>query len=281
MKTSHHNKNFKSFSPCCFLFTVFFFLTTSAFAFDFDGSLKKVTITDSGGTNVPPNAVITYTQDGDTVNFDGSGSTDSDGNISEYRWDFGDGTTGTGNVVSHSYTGSGSYPVTLAVRDNNGAVALIQLSISTALKMMVNFQPATSPHPPGYDTIDSGGTFDSHAGYGWVNPIYDGITRDRDSSLSPDQAYYTLVAPSATSLWEAVLPNGSYKVTVCVGDPSFPRHFNSVQVEGVVVINDTLDGSNLWIENSVTVDIADGRLSITFNGTEVAGRLCWIIIESI
>ena len=132
MKTNHHNKNFKSFSPCCFLFTVFFFLSTSAFAFDFDGSLKKITITDSDGANIAPSAVITYTQDGDTVNFDASGSSDSDGTISEYRWDFGDGSFGTGGSISHQFA-DGDFRVTLSVVDNQGGVALSQIKFNNNL----------------------------------------------------------------------------------------------------------------------------------------------------
>ena len=103
MKANHHHKTFKSFSPTCFLFPVCFFLSTSAFAFDFDGSLKKITITDPDSGNIAPTAVITYTQDGDTFTFDASGSSDPDGSITEYRWDFGDGATGSGVAVSHQF----------------------------------------------------------------------------------------------------------------------------------------------------------------------------------
>ena len=145
MKTNHHNKNFKSFSPCCFLFTVFFFLSTSAFAFDFDGSLKKITITDSDGANIAPTAVITYTQDGDTVNFDASGSSDPDGSITEYRWDFGDGTTGTGVTASHEFGGIGKYPVTLTVADDKGGVALSQVTIRSE-GLPIEFGEVTIDH---------------------------------------------------------------------------------------------------------------------------------------
>ena len=101
------------------------------YAADFSGSLKSVSITDAGGTNISPSAVIKFTQNKDTFVFDASGSADSDGSISQYKWDFGDKSTGTGVSATHLYIGAGTYPVTLTVVDNSGAVAVSQLSIST------------------------------------------------------------------------------------------------------------------------------------------------------
>lgn len=57
-----------------------------------------------------------------TVRFDGSKSSDPDGPIASYSWTFGDGETGSGAVIDHTYTQPGSYPVVLQVRDNQGAV---------------------------------------------------------------------------------------------------------------------------------------------------------------
>jgi len=57
------------------------------------------------------------------INFDASQSSDSDGYIVNYNWDFGDGNAiDTENVVvSHSYSTAGTYPVILTVTDNGGA----------------------------------------------------------------------------------------------------------------------------------------------------------------
>jgi PKD repeat protein len=54
------------------------------------------------------------------VLFDGSLSTDSDGQIVSYAWSFGDGTTGNGVNVRHQYQKGGSYTVTLTVTDDRG-----------------------------------------------------------------------------------------------------------------------------------------------------------------
>jgi PKD repeat protein len=56
-----------------------------------------------------------------TVNFDGSGSSDPNGTIVSYAWDFGDGQSGSGGQTSHTYTGAGTFTATLTVTDNDGA----------------------------------------------------------------------------------------------------------------------------------------------------------------
>jgi chitodextrinase len=74
--------------------------------------------------NLPPiaNAGLDQTTSmGTVVTFNGSGSSDSDGTITAYAWDFGDGASGTGSIVNHAYTTSGTKTVTLTVTDNSGA----------------------------------------------------------------------------------------------------------------------------------------------------------------
>ena len=72
--------------------------------------------------NQPPKAVISVLPTsglvGETLSFSGAGSTDDDGRIVSYAWDFGDGTTGSGKNVTHSYSAAGSYRVTLTVTDD-------------------------------------------------------------------------------------------------------------------------------------------------------------------
>jgi PKD repeat protein len=58
---------------------------------------------------------------GTSINLDGSGSTDPEGSIVAYDWDFGDSSTGTGATPSHTYAAAGTYTVTLTVTDGAGA----------------------------------------------------------------------------------------------------------------------------------------------------------------
>lgn len=72
-----------------------------------------------------------------TVNFNGANSSDADGSIANYSWDFGDGTTGSGAAVSKSYTSAGSFVASLTVTDNAG------LSNSSTVTVNVT-QPVTT-----------------------------------------------------------------------------------------------------------------------------------------
>lgn len=63
------------------------------------------------------------------VMFAGAGSSDPDGDTLTYDWDFGDGNTASGQMVSHIYTSPGSYDVILTVSDGNGGTDTDTLSI--------------------------------------------------------------------------------------------------------------------------------------------------------
>ena len=67
-----------------------------------------------------------------TVNFDATESTDSDGSIVDYAWDFGDGTMGEGCEVSHVYNEPGIYEAILTVTDNNDAQTSTRIDIVVA-----------------------------------------------------------------------------------------------------------------------------------------------------
>ena len=54
------------------------------------------------------------------VAFDASDSFDLDGNITVYTWDFGDGTTGDGSSIMHTYYSDDNYTISLTITDNDG-----------------------------------------------------------------------------------------------------------------------------------------------------------------
>jgi len=72
-----------------------------------------------------PIAIIDCPDNGgqnELIQFNGSFSYDIDGSIISYIWNFGDGNTGNGAIITHAYTYPGSYLVTLTVEDNDGLI---------------------------------------------------------------------------------------------------------------------------------------------------------------
>lgn len=97
------------------------------------------TTTPKPPANRPPTANIGggCPETGFDCSFNGGGSTDPDGSINSYQWDFGDGATGSGENVSHTFA-AGEYTVTLTVTDNRGG------KDTTSMPVTVTAPPATS-----------------------------------------------------------------------------------------------------------------------------------------
>ena len=88
--------------------------------------------------NLPPVADLsageTYVASlGEELKFDGSLSYDYDGYLHKWHWDFGDGNTSSGEVVTHNYTNPGTYTVILEVTDDKGKTDS-DITIATVVK---------------------------------------------------------------------------------------------------------------------------------------------------
>ena len=80
---------------------------------------------------------------GQNVSLNGSGSSDPDGTISSYAWDFGDGSAGSPQVVpgiNHTYAATGIYTVTLTVTDNRGETASDTALITVVAASLTNIK---------------------------------------------------------------------------------------------------------------------------------------------
>ncbi len=78
---------------------------------------------------------------GEVVTFDGSKSYDLDGTITDYAWEFGDGSTGTGMTTTHTYGTAEVYAVKLTVTDNGTLTGN-----DTAIVTVVTEAPANAMH---------------------------------------------------------------------------------------------------------------------------------------
>ncbi len=123
------------------------------------------------------------------VSFDASGSSDPDGTITGYSWDFGDGTTGSGAKPSHTYSHAGEYTVTLTVTDDEGETGEVAHQVSVAdapplASFTVGTASPTATQPVPFDasgSSDPDGTIES---YSW--DFGDGTT---GSGAKPSHTY--------------------------------------------------------------------------------------------
>ena len=87
--------------------------------------------------------------------FDASGSSDPNGTISSYSWEFGDGTVAFQSVIDKTYEGAGTYSVTLSVTDDSGATdSVVQEVVVRAPSNGAAFQlMGTATRTPGQQSV--------------------------------------------------------------------------------------------------------------------------------
>ncbi len=158
---------------------------TASFTYQTSGTYTaRLTVTDDEGgkdeattvitvesppPNIPPTAqIVSNKTSGDSplpVTFDASGSTDSDGHIVSYDWDFeGDGTTvSAGAIASFTYQTAGNYSARLTVTDDDGATddATIYIVVDNEPPTAVIAADKTSGDAPLTVSFDGTGSTDS------------------------------------------------------------------------------------------------------------------------
>lgn len=157
-----------------------------------------------------------------TADFDGSASSDSDGSIATYHWNFGDGNTATGSSTQHIYSIAGTYAVVLTVTDDDGAT-------DTAVAGIVvtgsggNIAPVAVINSSRREGVLKDGTF---------AVTFDGTaSTDSDGNIAGYQWDFgngdlaDIAAP--TAVYDAA---GVYNVTLTVTDNGGASHMQTVQV---------------------------------------------------
>jgi len=138
---------------------------------DDSGNTGSTTKTVTVSENQSPTAAFVYSPTnpdvGERVHFNASDSTDPDGTIESYEWDFGDGRHGANVEVNHTYSSAGAYTVVLVVTDNSGNSdsASKVVTVGEALTASFTYTPSnpTITDPIEFDASGSSpaGTIDS------------------------------------------------------------------------------------------------------------------------
>ena len=100
-------------------------------------------------TSIAPTASFTSSCTQLVCSFDGTGSSDPDGTVTSYAWNFGDGATGSGPTINHTYAAAGSRNVQLTVTDNSGATGSVTTSVNVVVP--VGGHTALPPEVPRTD----------------------------------------------------------------------------------------------------------------------------------
>jgi Tol biopolymer transport system component/PKD repeat protein len=148
-----------------------------------------------------PLASFTHQCAGSRCDFDASGSSDPDGAIASYSWQFGDGTTSTGSTASHTYFPGGTFIVRLTVTDDAGLTNAANKTIVANAAPTASFVANCAA---GICTFDASGSADvdgTIASYEWS--FGDGVT---------------LSQPSGTATATHIYRTGTFAVQLLVRD---------------------------------------------------------------
>jgi PKD repeat protein len=118
----------------------------------------------SAPVNQPPVARFTASPTGLAVSADATASSDPDGTVASYAWDFGDGTAaGSGSRPSHTYAASGTYPVRLVVTDDRGATGTVShdVTVTSPPTTTLASDDFARTSASGWGSADTGGPWTS------------------------------------------------------------------------------------------------------------------------
>jgi glucose/arabinose dehydrogenase len=180
----------------------------------------------------------------------------------------------TGGAVAKLSWSSASTPKAIVPRGR-----LFPATPATTIR--VNFQTASAPVPAGY--LSDAGTVFANRGngqtYGW-NADNSAQMRDRNAANSPDQRYDTLAymqrPANPDASWEIAVPNGTYRVRIVAGDPSYFGSTFAISAEGTVVVSGTTTSATRWLDGTATVTVDDGRLTVRNAPGATSNKICFI-----
>ena len=160
-----------------------------------------------------PDATFTFTPqnptDLDTITFNGSSSSDPDGYITNYTWNFGDGSYAYTAVTAHKYSADGTYTVTLTVYDNDGAWDTMSKEIVVSnIPPVANFTFTPHNATVGQTVWFNDSSYDPDGGvYIWQWDFGDGTVVQGGSEFANVEHNYSM--------------NGIFNITLTVKDDDY------------------------------------------------------------
>jgi len=184
------------------------------------------------------------------VTFDASLSTDSDGRIVSYTWNFGDGSQASGAVVKHAFDTAGAYTVTLTVTDDRSQSASLSKTVSVALTADPKADFVISPASPSVNAKVFFNAATSTASVGRTIVRY-------------DWDYGSGRFDSGMLVWQIYTQPGSYNVVLTVTDDAGNKGSTSKTV--------TIGSGGLTAAFSYLPAAPTGTETVYFNGAASTG----------
>ncbi len=236
----------------------------------------------AGGTprDLGPTAALTSVCEGATCYFSAAGSFDGEGALASVTWDFGDGTTGNGPVVSHVYVTEGTRTVSLTVTDSAGASVIKTTTVSPDIAPVASFTAtcdALDCFLDGSASTDGGGPVASAIwDFGDGTPTASGTTQTHAYGAAGN---YVVTLTVADNEGASVSTTRHVSVAPFVPDPTFVSAARtgansasySVTVPAQVAAGDTMVLALALARSDLAVPDPTGSLSWQRLGTQVAG----------
>ncbi|MBB3167898.1 PKD domain-containing protein [Simiduia aestuariiviva] len=196
--------------------------------------------------NTPPVANFSHTTSTLTASFVDS-SSDSDGSVVSWTWDFGDGNVSSAQHPSHTYAAAGSYSVTLTVTDDAGATASSTGNVSVAVQQPPNASFTTAVNALTVSFTDASTDADGSV-VAWLWDFGDGAT---DTQQHPTHSYGSVA---------------SYTVALTVTDTDGLTDTTTASVSTAAAAGCT-NAAGTWDGVSFTCEEVDAVLDMTNNAT--------------
>ncbi|HPF41474.1 MAG TPA: PKD domain-containing protein [Phycisphaerae bacterium] len=209
--------------------------------------------------------------------FVGTGSSDPDGEIVSFEWNFGDGSEGAGQVVTHAYTRSGRYSVRLKVTDDRGGEASMTQSVLVNSLPTASFTFEEDAGNALRFNFDAGASADADGGiatFAWdFGDDSDGATGEQVSHTFAEPNDYTVTLTVTDEFGASVSTSQVVDVT---GSAPFVRSVTPAFGEVDTSVSDvSIDGENF--EDGASVRLVRGQTTLDGANVRVQSRTTLLV----
>ncbi len=254
-----------------------------------------LTVTDSDGStsvytqdiivnDLAPTSIISVSNQNPTemeeVTFDGTGSTTPVDSIVAYQWNFGDGTTGTSQIVNHTYSINGTYTASLTVIDSDGSQDTNTIPITVGnnapiVNVVANQTSGLEPSSITYTCSATGGNYPLTFNFDFGNGVSDVITTSTTNTVNFTTIYNNGTYNGVCTVTDAdgdVGTGSSLLVTILDGVPTADFYYdplNPMENETISFYDNSTSGSTVDTLVSYEWNFGDGNTSNLQNPTYV------------